>query len=149
MIRPALLAAASVVVACATSAPPPPCVSQSASSGQRCQHGCSLGEVCVRSVKGEHCDTLADDCASPEVADARATLDARKHDYERQKDLFDQHASGTGDLEAAEDGVAKAKADLARAEYASVPRCNDRCSAAVCGSARCVAAPGVIECVAP
>jgi hypothetical protein len=133
-------------------APPRADASPPAATGERCPHGCSLGEICIRTLvrsgaREERCDVLPDDCASPEVASARVKLAAAEHDHARQKELYTMHATSTADLEAADDAERTAKADLARAEYESVPRCNAACTAAVCGDARCVAAPGVVECV--
>jgi hypothetical protein len=127
--------------------------SEPTATGERCPHGCSVGETCIRTLRGggsreEHCEIVPDDCASPEVASARADLAAAHHDHERQKELYRMRATSRVDVEAAEDAEGRAKADLARAENTSVARCNAACTSAVCGDARCVAAPGVIECVA-
>ncbi len=141
-------------VACAPrdAAPAAPTEPVVATTGERCPHGCSVGEICIRTLgrggaREERCDVVPDDCASPEVMRARAELAAAEHDHERQKELHEFHATSTADLEVAEDAERKARAELARAEYSSVPRCNRACTAAVCGAARCVGAPGVIECV--
>jgi cobalt-zinc-cadmium efflux system membrane fusion protein len=54
--------------------------------------------------------------AVSDVHKAEANLAAADHDYKRQKDLEQQHAAATRDVEAAEDRFRQAKAELERAE---------------------------------
>jgi cobalt-zinc-cadmium efflux system membrane fusion protein len=53
--------------------------------------------------------------ASSDVGKAEADLLAAQHEYEREKDLFAQHAASQRDFEAAEDAYRRAKAELERA----------------------------------
>ena len=53
--------------------------------------------------------------AVSDVHKAEADLIAAQHDYQRKKDLFEQKAGSAADLEAAEDGYRKAKAEIERA----------------------------------
>ncbi len=60
---------------------------------------------------------------SPDIGDVSSTLGkaqaemiAAEHDYNRQKELFAQHATSQKDLEASEDNWRKAKAELDRAK---------------------------------
>lgn len=54
--------------------------------------------------------------ALSDVHKAQAELIAAEHDYKRKKDLFDQHAASTADLEQSEDAYRKARAELERAQ---------------------------------
>ena len=53
--------------------------------------------------------------AMSDVNKAQADQIAAEHDYQRKKDLFDQHAASTADLEQSEDNFRKARAELERA----------------------------------
>ncbi|CAN5694467.1 efflux RND transporter periplasmic adaptor subunit [soil metagenome] len=53
--------------------------------------------------------------ASSDVGKAEADLLAAQHEYDREKDLFAQHAASQRDFEAAEDAWRRAKAELDRA----------------------------------
>ncbi len=158
MLRRSLCIAVLTMMACAGASardvdhPVTPMTATTQPTGERCRFGCSLGEVCIRTLRGEsreeHCDVLVDDCASPQVLDARKELAEARHELARAQELFDMHAASASDRAAAEDREKEAEARAAKAEYESVPRCNARCSELACRDARCVAASGVIECVA-
>jgi membrane fusion protein, heavy metal efflux system len=71
-----------------------------------------------RVKKGDPLATLESPDIGNTVSDvhkAEADLIAAQHDYERKKDLFEQKAGSAADLEAAEDGYRKAKAEIERA----------------------------------
>lgn len=53
--------------------------------------------------------------ASADVGKAEADLTAAEHDYQRKKDLFEQHAASQADAEQSQDNYLKAKAELDRA----------------------------------
>lgn len=68
--------------------------------------------------KGEALATIESPDIGNAVSDvhkAEADLIAAQHDYQRKKDLFEQKAGSAADLEAAEDGYRKAKAEIERA----------------------------------
>ena len=54
--------------------------------------------------------------ASSDVGKAQADLVAAQHDFERQTELFQQHAASERDKEQAEDAYRKAQAELSRAQ---------------------------------
>jgi cobalt-zinc-cadmium efflux system membrane fusion protein len=71
-----------------------------------------------RVKKGEALATIESPDIGSAVSDvhkAEADLIAAQHDYQRKKDLFEQKAGSAADLEAAEDGYRKAKAEIERA----------------------------------
>jgi cobalt-zinc-cadmium efflux system membrane fusion protein len=71
-----------------------------------------------RVKKGEALATIESPDIGSTVSDvhkAEADLIAAQHDYQRKKDLFEQKAGSAADLEAAEDGYRKAKAEIERA----------------------------------
>ncbi len=57
--------------------------------------------------------------ASSDVGKAQADLTAAQHDFERQKDLYQQHAASQKDFEQSEDSYQKAKAEYDRARAKS------------------------------
>jgi cobalt-zinc-cadmium efflux system membrane fusion protein len=53
--------------------------------------------------------------AFADLGKAEAELTAAQHDFQRQKELYEAHASSQKDFEAAQDGYSKAKAEIERA----------------------------------
>ena len=53
--------------------------------------------------------------AFADLGKAEAELTAAQHDFQRQKELYDAHASSQKDFESAQDGYSKAKAEIERA----------------------------------
>ena len=78
----------------------------SAQPGQRVKRGAPLAVIQSPDVGSAFSD----------LAKAQAEIVAAQHDYRRKKELFDAHAGSQADLEAAEDNLGKAKAEIERAK---------------------------------
>jgi cobalt-zinc-cadmium efflux system membrane fusion protein len=78
----------------------------SAQPGQRVKRGAPLAVIQSPDVGSAFSD----------LAKAQAEIVAAQHDFRRKKDLFDAHAGSQADLEAAEDNLGKAKAEIERAK---------------------------------
>jgi membrane fusion protein, heavy metal efflux system len=75
-------------------------------------------ELGARVKKGDPLATLESPdigLVSADLHKAQADQIAAEHDYDRQKELYEKHATSQKDLEAAEDAFRKAKAELERA----------------------------------
>jgi membrane fusion protein, heavy metal efflux system len=77
-----------------------------ASPGERVQKGAPLVVITSPDIG----------LAWSDVAKARASLDANQLEYQRQKELYEAHASALRDLQSAENNFRQAKAELERAE---------------------------------
>ncbi|MEO8877713.1 MAG: efflux RND transporter periplasmic adaptor subunit [Polyangiaceae bacterium] len=74
-----------------------------------------LGEVVKKGQELAIIDSPDISLASSDVGKAQADLVAAQHDFDRQKDLYSQHAASQKDFEQAQDNYSKAKAESDRA----------------------------------
>ena len=74
-----------------------------------------LGDVVKKGQELAIMDSPDISVASSDVGKAQADLVAAQHDFDRQKDLYAQHAASQKDFEQAQDNYSKAKAESDRA----------------------------------
>lgn len=79
----------------------------------------NLGDVVKKGQELAVLDSPDISLASSDVGKAQADLTAAQHDFERQKDLYQQHAASQKDFEQSEDSFQKAKAEYDRAQAKS------------------------------